>query len=983
LQQRYGITDPATLDKIIAEITHPDMPLLPAGFRITAADKKRHYHRLLVPIDVDMWISHDYLGLDPRVRIGATGTPTYSKELADTLEKLQKVLKGQLFTPKESDLEKLRSILAKVEKLTPEEVALFKKLALATDDLAKFERSVDAFLAAGGRRPPAASVAPPDPKLLPLLRELEGLIGVGAGLDVKDQSQLERILGLARQLTEDQRGAFKTLASPTMDADALEATLSALAATPKAAGEAKEPGQGGKGGAGTKADAGAEAELQGELEATWSGVTEKQFQALDRSGRVALAREIANKQTYAQLKHMVKHPGQVLKGMVTAPFKGDEVARNVGRDIDDVIHGKSGWQRAAGAVGAAKEVSGWLAAMLALFTVLTFIIAPELALQTMMMHALALAMASAALSLVESELRIQQAGSAPSFELFKVAVEQAATAQAQFVTTIAMMAVPIVGEVMGKIPVVGRVMGVFRGAMRLGGERILAVRSRVITTLKEIKTWAWDAVKNEGAQLTSQGAKIRGMTQDQFLRALTDDPALRESLGFDEAAAKQIRDLLETPAGKQVLSKLQAEIAQTLEESANLARASYDEYLTNLQSAIDELEAAQTPGQAEAAVEHAEKVLGEKPTAEKIQEHVEEYVEQRQTTESVRAQAEADAAAATEEARRAPSAQTDQPAVKKADEPPKAGKKGTGLKAAQQRITKLLKTMMENDIDPQRDLGYNAREWEEFKSNYEEQPESALADLQGRLDRHAARAGKVTEQSTDVKPGGKAEKAVKPKDKTPAEPPPAAKPDYIGLYEAAQERARIARNEVTAYTNALESWSRLTGGDRPEGWLQELEGRKEALEGAKIKQGHEEMEAQRAEKALRESTLPLHEKLGAAARSRPEVIRVRDLAKGIDRISGRKSSNLAVDHLVSIKRITMKRGFADLSWDKQLEIVNMRRNLVPMDGPANSSKGEVSWEEWSQRAREWGYGPIDIRNMIDLEKIVEKAIDDAIVAASQ
>lgn len=79
----------------------------------------------------------------------------------------------------------------------------------------------------------------------------------------------------------------------------------------------------------------------------------------------------------------------------------------------------------------------------------------------------------------------------------------------------------------------------------------------------------------------------------------------------------------------------------------------------------------------------------------------------------------------------------------------------------------------------------------------------------------------------------------------------------------------------------------------------------------------------------------------------------------------------------------MKRGFAKLSWDKQLEIVNRRSNLVPMDGPANFSKGEASWSEWSQQAQKRGYDPIQIQKMIDLEKVVEKEIDDAIVDASQ
>jgi hypothetical protein len=233
-------------------------------------------------------------------------------------------------------------------------------------------------------------------------------------------------------------------------------------------------------------------------------------------------------------------------------------------------------------------------------------------------------------------------------------------------------------------------------------------------------------------------------------------------------------------------------------------------------------------------------------------------------------------------------------------------------------------------------------------------------------------------------PGGMESRRLPPKRTTPTtveELKPAEEParpivpnKFIEAYEAAQERARTARNEVRALETERDAWSRAKPS---EGRRQKLEDIDEALDGARIAREFAEQDALKAEKALRDSTLPLHEKLSAAARQQPEFIAIRERANGIDRISGRKSNNLAVDHLVSIKRITLKRGFDGLSWREQLDIVNMRDNLVPMDGPANSSKGERTWYEWEQK-KNWGYEDDAIKRMVEEEQRVDGLIDKEI-----
>src|SRR5262249_10127201 len=55
-----------------------------------------------------------------------------------------------------------------------------------------------------------------------------------------------------------------------------------------------------------------------------------------------------------------------------------------------------------------------------------------------------------------------------------------------------------------------------------------------------------------------------------------------------------------------------------------------------------------------------------------------------------------------------------------------------------------------------------------------------------------------------------------------------------------------------------------------------------------------------------------------------------------------------VDHIVSVREISDMDGFADLPLKDQKEIVNMKENLIGMDGAANASKGERTWKSWKQ-----------------------------------
>jgi hypothetical protein len=99
---------------------------------------------------------------------------------------------------------------------------------------------------------------------------------------------------------------------------------------------------------------------------------------------------------------------------------------------------------------------------------------------------------------------------------------------------------------------------------------------------------------------------------------------------------------------------------------------------------------------------------------------------------------------------------------------------------------------------------------------------------------------------------------------------------------------------------------------------------------------------------LRKSKLSLYDKIRAATPSTKAAEAALRKASGFDQVSGKPSPRLTVDHIVSVKDIVQMKGFDKLSWENQKVVADMADNLIAMDGPANSSKGDRSWPEWPQ-----------------------------------
>ncbi len=202
--------------------------------------------------------------------------------------------------------------------------------------------------------------------------------------------------------------------------------------------------------------------------------------------------------------------------------------------------------------------------------------------------------------------------------------------------------------------------------------------------------------------------------------------------------------------------------------------------------------------------------------------------------------------------------------------------------------------------------------------------------------------------------------------------------NFVNEYERAAEAARNARNEVRDLRNQIANLPDAAPGGKNYQTKQDL---KEALEGAEQTQSIENANEINALAALQDSTLALHEKLGAVARNRAEYLNIKRLAKDMDMVGNFKvelPDTVHPDHIVAIRRLTGDPKFKDflkLHFDDQVTIANLRDNLVAMKGEFNLSKGDRPWRDWPQ-ARQ--YYPNQVDDWILKEAAVEKLILDKI-----
>jgi hypothetical protein len=95
-----------------------------------------------------------------------------------------------------------------------------------------------------------------------------------------------------------------------------------------------------------------------------------------------------------------------------------------------------------------------------------------------------------------------------------------------------------------------------------------------------------------------------------------------------------------------------------------------------------------------------------------------------------------------------------------------------------------------------------------------------------------------------------------------------------------------------------------------------------------------------------------------------------------------QATALQADHIISVREVSEMEGFADLPWADQKAIVDMKENLIAMDGAANASKGDRSWSIWSQASNYYDASTIQkmVKREADVRAMVEAEIKRRVAA---
>ena len=127
------------------------------------------------------------------------------------------------------------------------------------------------------------------------------------------------------------------------------------------------------------------------------------------------------------------------------------------------------------------------------------------------------------------------------------------------------------------------------------------------------------------------------------------------------------------------------------------------------------------------------------------------------------------------------------------------------------------------------------------------------------------------------------------------------------------------------------------------------------------------------------ANLTLYDRLRAAAPS--EAAKERAL-RGVvvDQVGPLKvkPGPLQADHIVSVREISDLDGFADLPWKDQKAVVDLKENLIAMDGAANASKSDRTWRSWSQASRFYEQATIETmaKREADVRVLIQAEIKD-------
>lgn len=623
-----------------------------------------------------------------------------------------------------------------------------------------------------GSEQAADTPAPPSDvldKLKALPENIKALMGGEASFRPEDYERLLRIGQKLQGLSREDLEIYKLLATElTKDLDAFERSIDVYLQVKE---HLKELAQ-------AKKSSG-EPTLEEKLAGSWEGVDLSTLGTLSPGEKEALAREMAAKQRNIQLEHMVTNPGETAVGMVEGLFRPDQVAKGIAEDLREAADGnKSGFARAAGLAGAYGKYSGYVAGVAgAVYVALLFV--PGVNVIQLATTALVAGGISIGLAVAESELRIQAAKATKDPQEFMGHTVKAASAQANVVVQLAMIAVHLAAKLVARIPLKGnhKTVGDALAAARESllkktgvGPALDKVRAELLVKLKGARKGLPEALVEESKQLQDVSAKVNTMTGEKLLEELASgDPTLQDVTGILPETAKQLQAAAKTPSGAGFPEELRQNILRGIEDAPKEAAKTVDGFVSEVDRIIEAVEKAKTPAELESAVKYGEKSISPEELSKKALADQQGYLKDRIKAEIEKGadetppESKAPAPATTEKSppaeQKAPVAEEKAPA-----EPPKAetttSEQAPALTPEAAKLTELERKYAELDkqaSEAQKSWGREERRLAgigekkakargEARKQLEKEYEEPLKEIRGNIDKYSKEYWDLLEQ---------------------------------------------------------------------------------------------------------------------------------------------------------------------------------------------------------------------------------------------
>lgn len=352
----------------------------------------------------------------------------------------------------------------------------------------------------------------------------------------------------------------------------------------------------------------------------WKDFDSSRLLTLGEAEKRQLARELAWKESRAQLGHMLSHPGQTAMGMARSMVRVDELIEAMADDLQAAADGnRNAYSRWASLASAASKDLGWTAGVLgavaaAIYVGVLFI--PGVNVVELATTAFFIGLGAVVLSAAEYELRIRAAGQATTDTTFRGEVDKASAASTNALMGVGLLAFGLALKLIARLPLGGRLKDVGTVIQRATetlaknsrGSAFLKWRADLLFSLRQKQAGLWAALGQAKKMMHEQAKALETVKTGKALadRLAAGDKALSELTGISKETGKQYQKLAATPEGLAALERMRQELLRAVHDTPKVAEEQVQRAVTRVQALSEALQKARTAEEAQAALAKAE-----------------------------------------------------------------------------------------------------------------------------------------------------------------------------------------------------------------------------------------------------------------------------------------------------------------------------------------------------------------------------------------